>query len=112
MGICDLVGNKVIIFTCERTDTVRADFVCSKGLGEQACCVSVLSPGDETPVPGLSRLGPVGCAAPSPGRLLLCRVPTLSEALCSRLAVLVQCTRPCLEPTRILASALLLKNIN
>ena len=38
VGICDLVENKVIIFTCERIDTVIAGFVCSKGLGEQACC--------------------------------------------------------------------------
>ena len=29
MGICDLVESKVIIFTCERTDTTIADFVCS-----------------------------------------------------------------------------------
>lgn len=64
VGIYDLVGNKVVIFTCERTDMFTADFVCSKGLGEQACCVSVLSPGDETHVPGSSRLRGLWAAPP------------------------------------------------
>ena len=43
--------------------------------------------------------------------VLTCHVPTPGEALYGRFTVLVPCTRPCSEPTRILATALLLKNI-
>ena len=111
VGICDLVGNKVVIFTCERTDTFTADFVCSKGLGSRlaVCLYWVL--GMRLTSPARHASGACGLHRPAsrPSAALPCA--HAQWGTCSRFAVLVHCTRPCLEPTSILASALLLKNI-